>query len=87
MKKKKPAVPPRYGVRYPWRRWFGKPRFRLVKGIDYHISMVSMRQMCMERASKFRLSVETELVECEGVIIVKVVGTLPAEIRKKKRRA
>lgn len=77
-------VPKRYGIRYPWKQWLAKKRIVLVKGRDYHISMFSMRQMVLNKASKLRLSVETEVYEVCGVLVVNVLGTLPAKKRHKR---
>lgn len=55
------ATTKRYGVRYPWAKWFKAREFTLVKGRDYLIEPHGMRGMVYNRASALGMSVRLTL--------------------------
>lgn len=42
---------------YPWSEWFGRRRFFLQRGLDYHCSSIAMAQQVRNEAVKRGISI------------------------------
>ncbi len=74
---KDPTLPPRkHARRYPWKVWFTKLRFVLVKGVDFDGLAYAMSQMVRVRAKEYGVRVSVGFREKWGEekLFVKVLG-------------
>lgn len=55
--RRRPGPPKKYGRRYPWDKWFGQEKFRLVLGKHYHHRTHSMAQMVRNVACARKIQV------------------------------
>ncbi len=59
MKKVEKERAKKYAVSYPWDEWFARKEFTLVRGEDFHSTMVGMRQMIRRQAVWRNVGVKT----------------------------
>ena len=71
-------------VRYPWDKWFGWKRCKLVRGKDYHCQPHSMSVQIRNAAIQRGLRVKVEIDE--GTITVIKQGSKPKKKRKPRRK-
>lgn len=67
---------PKFHSRYPWRKWFSRDCFTLVRGVDYHYQTYVMSQMVRNAARRPRHGVQVSITQAEdgGSLTVTVTG-------------
>jgi hypothetical protein len=74
------ALAKKFGRRYPWKKWFAKRRFTLIRGIDFAGRVDTMAVQVRNSAVRLRYHASVRILD-GGVLLVSV---RPMTLRPRK---